>query len=1455
MPRALSLKKQAGPSKTQKSITDFLKNGANSASLKQAKPEIQEDNIENKRVKRKAPSPSSKGDTDVNGSSTNGISNHDGNKNTPKKVKTENSKHNCSPIKNNNQTNKSPNKENVSDKRISPKKIIMTDLVDSKRNNEVIDNVVRNNKETHPTVLDNQKELEEINSLNNESCIKNGDKSEKIMHRSMTPVKQSPCKNNVSPNKTPRKSPLQELFSSQTSKSSGESVVKDQDFGTEDICDDFGDDWGVDDIEEDGVEDLDLGTMQRCEILRVTTNGVRTELKLKNNEDKKATCFVEGIWRDTPLVAGDIVSILATRDPSGAYTVTNTSGLLVLRPDHLISSTSVVAGVFCKRKAVLQERWRGLDSANMAMTTGILIHELVQKALTEKITSIEQLRSITDVIIKEAVERLYDAGLSQEEAQNNIYKYIPPLADFINTYVAEKPPTVAHVKKDKNNWSGHIDKILDIEENLCCPKLGLKGKIDATVQVTIHGRNGRQRAVVPLELKSGKASMSAEHRGQLVLYGMMLNLQNCEDPTQAAQRGLLLYLKDGVELREVSCGYPERRDLMMLRNQLVQYLTPSPQSVDPENLVDIEEASVMLQQKLPEPVDHHNACSKCPYLTLCSLHLWHTDGPTVSECHPLTKLRTEALGHLTPKHIQYFLHWTALLKMEETGQMVASPLHALWTDSRQRAVVPLELKSGKASMSAEHRGQLVLYGMMLNLQNCEDPTQAAQRGLLLYLKDGVELREVSCGYPERRDLMMLRNQLVQYLTPSPQSVDPENLVDIEEASVMLQQKLPEPVDHHNACSKCPYLTLCSLHLWHTDGPTVSECHPLTKLRTEALGHLTPKHIQYFLHWTALLKMEETGQMVASPLHALWTDSVEKRVKRGTCAGNLKLIAVTYLEDRYLHIFQRKIDDKGSNIEVKSNKGPQEGEFSIVSIENRPWIAAGVVTVSNPKEIHIFLERDVSSRLHKETVYHIDTYESYATTVQNLTNLGVLMEDSERADRLRKLIIDKKPPEFEAKLPRDVGRLGTRLMKCLNIQQQRAVLRCIAAKDYALMRGLPGTGKTQTISVLIQMLVALKQRVLVTAHTHSAVDTVLSRLPESLRVMRLGSSSRVAAALQKRSEQALTADCDTPEKLAALYDSMEVVGVTCLGAAHAMLTKTTFDLCIVDEATQVLQCTVLRPLFAAKRFVLVGDPEQLPPVVRSRAARRLGMEESLFHRLMCEEATSTLQLQYRMNQALADIANRVAYDNRLKCANESIAHACLAIDLLKIPELSDSPWLSTACSPEQQHAALFLDVEAVDVVQDVPDIKNSCANPIEACVVIALVEALKKGNVKPSDIGIIAPYRDQVSLLRRSLAQHAVEVSTVDQFQGRDKSVIIYSCTKRLDGKNDDKKVKEGEVLNDQRRLAVSVTRAKHKLLIVGNSIALRRYAPLQKLIQTCTAVHIDKHIVNKLRNKYKMHVT
>nr|XP_013189652.1 unnamed protein product [Amyelois transitella] len=1124
---------------------------------------------------------------------------------------------------------------------------------------------------TYTTDTENKRLPLSPKKLENDNCTKNkvtnhiNGNHEMVTESIFTPKKQIIVSEDFGVNgkrssKTPERSSLEafcksphvrklltpEKFSHiEVSPSKSGSTIKSLEFCEQDVGDMFGEEWDVGEM-EDTQEDLDLTIIQRCEVLSVKRHVNRLDIRLKNSNNNRGTCFVEGIWLDAPLSPGEIVSVLACRNSSNQFYVGNTSGLLVLRPDHLISSTSVVSGVFCKRKAILQEQWKGIDCANTAMTVGILIHELVQKALTQQIMDEKQLSYEADLIIKESLQRLYDAGITEEEARSNIQIYITPLSEFMINYVGVSPPTVVRQQPQKDKWNGHIDKILDIEENLCCPQLGLKGKIDATLQVTIHDRKGREKAIVPLELKSGKASVSAEHRGQVVLYGMMLSLQRDEDPATSLQRGLLLYLKERVELREVSCGYPERRDLIMLRNQLVQHLSTT-------------------------------------------------------------------------------------------------------------------------------------------------------------LTDG----------------------------------DTEQIGDIEEASSLLQQKLPDPIHHENACSKCPYLTLCSLHLWHCDGPTVSEAHPLSKLRDIALGHLSLDHIKYFKQWTALLRIEEGAQHSTAPLHSLWTDSPEKRSKRGSCAPNLTLKSVVGSEDRYLHIFQR-------SEEHTDRKGPQEGEFSIVSLDKRPWIAAGVVTVSNEKEMHILLERDVSRRMDKSTKFHIDTYESYATVVNNLTNLGVLMEDSDRALTLRKLIIDKDEPKFDKKLPRDVGRLGTKLMRSLNIQQQRAVLRALAAQNYALLQGLPGTGKTQTISVLIQMLVALKQRVLVTAHTHSAVDNVLSRLPECISVMRLGSEGRVSPSVASRCEQRLAAHCRTTRELEALYGAMEVVGVTCLGAAHAMLSRTTFDVCIVDEATQVLQCTVLRPLFAAKRFVLVGDPEQLPPVVRSRAAKRLGMEESLFHRLMREEATSTLQLQYRMNQALVDFANIVSYKSQLKCADEKIAEARLNIDVQKIS--CKSEWLSQACSPKPELAAVFVHVPASGA--------RACANQTEGCVVLALAEALIEGGVKSSDIGVIAPYRDQVGLLRRTLSVFSVEASTVDQFQGRDKSVIIYSCT-RSDVREDASKVKEGEVLNDQRRLAVSVTRAKHKFIVVGNSKALKRYVPLQRLIQASVQVLLSKETVSEIEGRYRKFVT
>ncbi|XP_032526512.2 DNA replication ATP-dependent helicase/nuclease DNA2 [Danaus plexippus] len=1000
------------------------------------------------------------------------------------------------------------------------------------------------------------------------------------------------------------------------------------------------DDIFIDDFDlEDIKDDLDLTTMQRCKILDIIKHPQSFEIILKNNINNRGTVFIEGNWLNTYLQTGDIVSILASRDSSGRFRINNTQGLLVLRPDHLISSTSVVSGVFCRRKAVLQERWKGIDSASVTMTIGTLVHEMVQRALTQKISNVPQIKVLCENIIKESIEMLFDAGITEADVRTNMQVYLEPLAEFMQMYVVNDKM----IDSKKYQWKGKVEKVLDIEENVCCPQMGLKGKIDATLEVTIHNRKDKT-TTVPLELKSGRASVSAEHTGQLVLYGMMMSVLEGKDPARGDQRGLLLYLKDKINITEVNCDYPERRDLVMLRNELVQHLAAGPNDTSQDELTDIED-----------------------------LGKYH-------------------------------------------------------------------------------------------------------------------------------------------------------------------QSLPEPVNHHSACSKCAYLTLCSLHLWHTNGPTVPSGHPLSKLKSTALGHLSSEHIQYFLKWASLLRVEEKMQLMTSPIHALWTDSTDIRSKRGSCAPNLTLSRVSSSNGRYLHVFIRN----GTKTETLSGtqyiKGPQAGDFSIVSIDNRPWVAAGAVTLSDSKELQILLDRDLSLRLSRNTKYHIDIYESYATTVQNLTNLGLLMEDTHQASKLRKLIIDKESPTFTQKLPPRVHKLSKELLVTLNEEQQAAVLRVLECDDYVLLQGLPGTGKTQTLCALIQLLCSLGMRVLVTAHTHSAVDTLLSRLPSSLKVLRVGTSSRVSVS-------AAVKECTTVEQLTNLYNSVQVVGVTCLGASHALLSKNTFDFCIVDEATQVLQSTVLRPLFAANKFVLVGDPEQLPPVVRSRDAKFLGMEVSLFHSLMKDRTTCTLSLQYRMNQPLADLANKIAYSNRLKCANETVAKAALNINKMKLSESSSDQWITTVCSPEPEDAAVFLNTK-MELSEDASKTLN---NKDEAVVVLAVIKILKQAGISASDIGVIAPYRDQVTLLKRVLDGTQVEASTVDQFQGRDKSVIIYSCTRKDDNL---RKVKENEVLNDKRRLAVSVTRAKHKFIVIGNIRALKRYTTIMKLEEACKTVDLDEEVVTNLNNKY-----
>lgn len=154
---------------------------------------------------------------------------------------------------------------------------------------------------------------------------------------------------------------------------------------------------------------------------------------------------------------------------------------------------------------------------------------------------------------------------------------------------------------------------------------------------------------------------------------------------------------------------------------------------------------------------------------------------------------------------------------------------------------------------------------------------------------------------------------------------------------------------------------------------------------------------------------------------------------------------------------------------------------------------------------------------------------------NLTNLGVLLDPTESSVKLRKIIIEKNPPTFINSLPSVVAKQGEHILLKLNPVQRKAVLHALISQDYMLLKGLPGTGKTQTLVALIQLLILMKQRILITSHTHSAIDNILIRLHDrKIKFLRLGSTSRIHPSLKEFSEHQLTLNCKTPEDLAAVY---------------------------------------------------------------------------------------------------------------------------------------------------------------------------------------------------------------------------------------------------------------------------------------------------------------------------------
>lgn len=430
---------------------------------------------------------------------------------------------------------------------------------------------------------------------------------------------------------------------------------------------------------------------------------------------------------------------------------------------------------------------------------------------------------------------------------------------------------------------------------------------------------------------------------------------------------------------------------------------------------------------------------------------------------------------------------------------------------------------------------------------------------------------------------------------------------------------------------------------------------------------------------------------------------------------------------------------------------------------------------------------------------------------------------------------------------------------LNDSQQRALDMIVGAADVGFIHGPPGTGKTTTLVQAIKRTVKDEQQVLVCAPSNAAVDLLVDKLSEQgLNVLRIGHPARVTEqslsktldarisehanyqelrSLRKKMEQlkgmafkykrefgyrekqqrrlllqeskALKADADLLEFYIVndLLQRTQVICTTLVGSSHPVMRGKKFKTVFIDEAAQALEPASWIPILRSSRIIFAGDHQQLPPTIKSSEAAKLGLSKTLFEKGIARQpqASRMLQVQYRMHQDIMKFSSGYFYKNEL------IAHDSVKSVLLR----------------PNQPPLEFMDTAGCGYTEAQDKETLSRFNEDEAQLLIHRVEALVE-EIGPDEwtdknitLGIITPYRAQVDYLHKLAEASAIleplnrliTINTVDAFQGQERDVIAISFVRSNDKS-------EVGFLADIRRTNVAMTRARKKLIMIGDSATL-----------------------------------
>jgi ATP-dependent RNA/DNA helicase IGHMBP2 len=276
-----------------------------------------------------------------------------------------------------------------------------------------------------------------------------------------------------------------------------------------------------------------------------------------------------------------------------------------------------------------------------------------------------------------------------------------------------------------------------------------------------------------------------------------------------------------------------------------------------------------------------------------------------------------------------------------------------------------------------------------------------------------------------------------------------------------------------------------------------------------------------------------------------------------------------------------------------------------------------------------------------------------------------------------------------------------------------------------------------------------------------------------------------------------------QAVASILNASPILCSTTTGLDSDILGRRAFDLLVLDEACQTTEPGCWVPLPRSTRLVLAGDHCQLPPTVLSPDAARQGFGISLLERLVGlygDTVTRRLDVQYRMHEAIMGFSSREFYDGDLRADASVASHSLCDLPGVRAEPLTEEP-------------VQFLDTAGAGYDEEIEADGESRRNPQEALLTARKVRALLNAGVAASDIAVIAPYAAQVRRLRELLPVPGLEIDSVDGFQGREKEAVVLSLVRSNT---------EGEIgfLADVRRLNVALTRARRKLLVIGDSATL-----------------------------------